>query len=43
MYEIDQSIKIENTNKTSYVCIANGKVFVASLAGKDKKELKLYF
>ncbi len=42
-YQIDQSIKIENTNKTSYVCLANGKIIVVSIKAKDKKELKLYF
>lgn len=42
-YEIDQSIKIENTNKTTYVCLANGKTIVASLASKEKHILKEYF
>ncbi len=42
-YQIDQSIKIENTNKTSFVCLANGKILVSSISAKDKKELKLYF
>ena len=42
-YQIDQSIKIEHTNKTSYVCLANGKILISSISAKDKKELKLYF
>jgi hypothetical protein len=42
-YEIDQSIKIENINKPSYVCLANDNAFVISISAKDKKELKLYF
>ncbi len=42
-YQIDQSIKIENTNKTTYVCLANGQILVSSISSKDKKELKLYF
>lgn len=43
IYQIDQSIKIESTNKASYVCIANGKILIASIPAKDKKELKLFF
>lgn len=43
IYQIDQSIKIENTNKTSYVCLANDKVLISSISAKEKKELKLYF
>lgn len=42
-YQIDQSIKIENTNKISYVCLSNGKVLINSISANDKKELKLYF
>lgn len=42
-YQIDQSIKIENTNKTSYVCLANGKCLVSSISSRNKKELKLFF
>lgn len=42
-YQIDQSIKIEKTNKTSYVCLANGEILVSSISARDKKELKLYF
>ncbi|RJP47636.1 MAG: hypothetical protein C4584_00145 [Armatimonadetes bacterium] len=42
-YQIDQSIKIENTNKTSYVCLANGKIIIISISSKEKRELKLYF
>lgn len=42
-YQIDQSIKIENTNKTSYVCLANSKTIIASISATAKKELKLFF
>ena len=42
-YQIDQSIKIENTNKTTYVCLANGQTLISSISAKDKKTLKLYF
>lgn len=42
-YQIDQSIKIEETNKTSYVCLANGKILISSISARDKKELKLFF
>lgn len=42
-YQIDQSIKIENTQKASYVCLSNGKTIVCSISAKDKRELKLFF
>lgn len=42
-YQIDQSIKIEDTQKSSYVCLANGSVVIASIAAKEKRILKLYF
>lgn len=42
-YQIDQSIKIENTNKTTYVCLANGKILISSISSRHKKELKLFF
>lgn len=42
-YQIDQSIKIENTSKPSYVCLANGKTIISSISAADKKELKLFF
>ncbi len=42
-YQIDQSIKIEDTNKTTYVCIANGKLVLSSISSKEKQILKLYF
>lgn len=42
-YQIDQSIKIENTNKTTYVCLANSTVVTISLSAKDKKLLQQYF
>lgn len=42
-YQIDQSIKIESTNKTSYVCLANGKTIVSSISATEKKELKFFF
>lgn len=43
IYQIDQSIKIENTAKTSYVCLANGDICIASISAKDKRILKLFF
>lgn len=43
VYQIDQSIKIENTSKPSYVCVANGKILVVSITGRDKRILKLFF
>jgi len=42
-YQIDQSIKIENTAKTTYVCLANGKTVIASISATEKRLLKLYF
>lgn len=43
MYYIDQSIKIENTNKTTYVALTNGSTAVSSISAKDKGLLKLLF
>jgi len=40
---IDQSIKIENTNKTSYVSLANDIHLTASISSKHKQKLKLFF
>lgn len=42
-YFIDQSIKIENTNKASYVGLANSQVTISSISARDKKRLKTYF
>jgi len=42
-FKIDQSIKIENTNKTTYVAITNSGRVVVSISSKDKKLLKLFF
>lgn len=42
-YQIDQSIKIENTAKATYVCISNDVVLIASIPAKEKRTLKLYF
>ena len=43
-YQIDQSIKIEDTRKTTYVCLTDGKKNVlASISAKEKRILKLYF
>jgi len=38
-YQIDQSIKIENTQKASYVCLANSVTLVISISAKNKREL----
>lgn len=44
-YQIDQSIKIENTQKASYVCLASEseKVLVGSISAKEKRILKLFY
>lgn len=42
-YQIDQSIKIENTSKTTYICLAKGKTYIVSIAAKEKHLLKLYY
>lgn len=43
IYQIDQSIKIEDTRKTSFVCLSNDKIYVSSISAKEKRELKLFF
>lgn len=42
-YQVDQSIKIENTSKTSYICLSNSKTIICTISAKDKRELKLFF
>ena len=42
-YEIDQSIKIENTNKASYVSLANSHIYTVSILAREKQILKRYF
>ncbi len=42
-YCIDQSIKIEDTSRTTYVCLANDQTLIASISAKEKRVLKLYF
>lgn len=43
-YQIDQSIKIEDTQKTTYVCLTDGKKSVLiSISAKEKRVLKIYF
>jgi hypothetical protein len=42
-YQIDQSIKIEDTSKTTYVSLVNGEEIIVSISAKDKRELKLFF
>lgn len=42
-YQIDQSNKIENTAKTTYLSLTNGKTLITSISAKEKQVLKLYF
>jgi hypothetical protein len=42
-YQIDQSIKIENTSKPTYIALTNGTQIVCSISVKDKRVLKKYF
>ena len=42
-YQIDQSIKIENTNKATFVCLSNGQTIIVSISAKEKQKLKLFF
>jgi hypothetical protein len=42
-YEIDQSIKIEDTAKTTYVALTNSKDVIVSIHAGEKKKLKKYF
>ncbi len=42
-YQIDQSIKIEDTGKTTYISLVNGESITVSISAKDKRELKLFF
>lgn len=43
MYQIDQSGKIEQTNRLTVVAVANGKTFSIRINAKDKKILKKIF
>lgn len=42
-YQVDQSIKIENTSKATFVSLANDKIIISSISAKAKRELKLFF
>lgn len=42
-YQIDQSIKIENTSKSTYIALTNGTQAIYSINAYDKQELKKYF
>ena len=42
-YQIDQSIKIENTSKATYVGISNGTQVIISILAHDKRALKQVF
>lgn len=42
-YQIDQSIKVENTSKATYVGISNGIQIVVSILAKDKRTLEHHF
>jgi hypothetical protein len=41
--EIDQSIKIENTNKTTYVAFSNSINHVVSVSSREKKKIQTFF
>ena len=41
--EIDQSIKIENTSKTTYIAFSNAINHVVSLSAREKKKIQTYF
>ena len=43
MYQLDQSIKIENTSQATYVAIANGTCLTCAILAKDKRILKHLF
>ncbi len=43
VYQIDQSNKIEETARTTYVSLTNGKTLVCSISSVEKKILKQYF
>ncbi len=42
-YQIDQSGKIEQTNKTTVVCLANGKWDTIEISAKTKRQLQEIF
>lgn len=42
-YEVDQSIKIEDTARTSYVALTNSKNIVVSISSQEKKKVEMYF
>ena len=42
-YQIDLSIKIEDTSKASYVCLSNTTTAIVSISARDKRELKIFF
>ncbi len=41
--EIDQSIKIENTNKTTCIAFSNSINHVASISAREKKKVQTFF
>jgi hypothetical protein len=43
MYQLDQSIKIENTSQATYVCLTNGHSVTVSINAKDKRNLKVFY
>jgi hypothetical protein len=41
--EIDQSIKIENTSKTTYIAFSNSIKCIVSISAREKKKVQTFF
>lgn len=42
-FQIDQSIRIEDTRRTTFVCIANDTIVCSSISAQEKRLLEVYF